>query len=1015
MPLKVLISLVIVISFAVNAKGAERASPIKVLSYTPYVDVARKALQQIAYEIKSGSLGPDDKLIDALVPVIKSEPYLLKDALEVLYLVPDKLLSSRKDLYEALKEHTSEPGVIEFIKQKGGPWKKEILLKKALKGDSQEADQAVAALVQLDLQPEDLKRLIEGYLTRRPENYSYLLQYIRSHPEKIPSVKNDVLKSLYYILYDRRYCNEGVAMFRISGLDGIKLLFERFMDGKMAEECSYLSFQALRAEAIDLGEAISRRLKEEKDPIFRGKLLVLLIEAGRYKEARRYARGLPEAGAIELINGFFENPSMIKKAGLWTMLKEHQSLRVRAAIENLEKKLFCDELKDKVKNAIRVALKRLQSRDTTTVIAMLQWLNYCGSHPFEVKRLVLALATRAEDLRVKQAAMNILTNRNSYCEFVSEVKPYLEKGNLQSRVQLAGFIGLCRAWDEKSFSLAVRLLKKIDQYEKKVILQALTTSEVFPEEAMRYLEEMYNYTKDPNFRLLILGVYLKGLAHSEKGVEKLARLISEGSIDGYDYDALAIPQALREPFGRALNKHLRWWKVWMISAIDIPDEIKAESLIMTSFQSVDKPFEERLKRLEEAAKLSEKVTLRFRKQLLDFFMNNTEQWITCDVQTPTLNYMLGPEGKRILLEFYLKESLNNKISEVVNYYNRFVKRREPFYTSNTSGFVPLPADSETVEFYTSLLKKINRKDTYRFNIVIKAIRESLVSIDQDKRGVFRPLVPLLKRQIVDSMDQVYSNAALRELIGMITGKTPPPAASEKRYQEMLSEVPLEWVSQSVEEALRKAKKMPLPFKIDTTKEYLLPDGQRIVVVSFVLPQGYGLINPQEPFCIDYDKEYPEGVGMDEPSDRPYRWYIYRLLRKGYTEPVELEFYWSKDFGSIKGKEVFPDMSRKGYKYYIPEKAYKSYVVAKRHNPMMFTLRIVDRPEGLVFQSPFPVQEIDFMATALRPLDGSEGRDCKSKFLLKRSTFQSYRMSKEQIMDNLFVVLSSVDGYRFKAQ
>lgn len=56
-----------------------------------------------------------------------------------------------------------------------------------------------------------------------------------------------------------------------------------------------------------------------------------------------------------------------------------------------------------------------------------------------------------------------------------------------------------------------------------------------------------------------------------------------------------------------------------------------------------------------------------------------------------------------------------------------------------------------------------------------------------------------------------------------------------------------------------------------------------------------------------------------------------------------------------------------------------------------------------------------MAMALRPLDGVDGRDCKRRFLLEMATLESYRMKKEEVLKSISVVLSSADGYRFKAQ
>jgi hypothetical protein len=1000
MRFRALISLFLVLAFA----SGLWASEIELLKTTPYVDVARNTLQRIDYALKDGSMKPTDALLDALIPIVENEPYLLKDALEVLYDLPEQMLYSRDDLFKALNRWKDRGEVIEFLSQRGGPQKKEILMDVAIHGSEEEADRAVAELTRMPLNREDIKRLIEGYLTRKTWGYPVLAGFLRNHPEILPSLNEKTLRRVQYLLQNDGDCLLGVRLFSASGTSGHRLLFKAWYQGRIAGSCEYVSYEALRQSAEDIAGDVLSVIATEGDPVIKGRLVVLLLQAGRLREARHWAETLTEEGALQLINAFSGQPEKLRRARMIGLLKSLNRGRLTGPIENLRKALVCYDLKGSKKETLREVLSKLSDKDTGVVVRTLDDINYCKTHPERLREAVIALAGSSDE-RVSLRAFRVLSGRRPYCSLVDRLKPLLSKpsSGINTKAETLGFVGFCRAWDEESVKEAVSLLERAEPWQKDIILRALTSTEVFPEDALREIERMYGAETDPNMRLSLLYVYLRGLSRTKEGVKRIARMLARGEIDDVTYSAhVMVPDKLKATFGRAVLEELHWWDDWMIQAIDIPADIKAESLIRTSLRSVDKPFEEMLKRLEEAAKLSESVAIRFRRQLLDIFKNNTKGWLASSVQTPTLNRMLGPEGKRVLLEFYLKKGLFHKISEVVKYYySRFFKRSEPLYVSNTSGFVPLPANRDTVEFYATYLKKINRKDTHRFNIIIDAIRESLLSVDQGKRGVFRPLVPLLKRQIVDTMDQdvIYTNATLRELIGMITGKTPPPTEAEKRYQKGLSGVPLEKFEHLKENALKEAKRMPLPFKIDTTKEYLLPDGQRILVMSFVLPEGYGIIEPQESFCIDYDKEYPEGVGMDEPSDKPYRWYVYKLIRKGYNKPVKVEFYWSRDFGMKKG--MLRGLG--DYRYYLPRKVYKSVLSIKQRPPEKFSLKIMDDANGRVIETPFPVQDIWYQSRALKPLDGREGRDCKQRFKADTLVETQY----------LRVLLSSASGYSFE--
>ncbi|RME65583.1 MAG: hypothetical protein D6778_06090, partial [Nitrospirae bacterium] len=262
-----------------------------------------------------------------------------------------------------------------------------------------------------------------------------------------------------------------------------------------------------------------------------------------------------------------------------------------------------------------------------------------------------------------------------------------------------------------------------------------------------------------------------------------------------------------------------------------------------------------------------------------------------------------------------------------------------------------------------------------------------------------PLVPLLERHLSHSPDSVYRNQQLRNTIGLITGKTPPPTDIEIAYEEKMKNSDLERFDRMKRKAIKEALPSEPPFEIDKTEEYLLKDGQRVLVVSFVLPEGVAILDPPEPFCIDYDKEYPEGVGMDEPSDKPYRWYVYKLIRKGYNKPVKVEFYWSRDFGMKKG--MLRGLG--DYRYYLPEKVYKSVLSIKQRPPEKFSLKIMDDANGRVIETPFPVQDIWYQSRALKPLDGREGRDCKQRFKADTLVETQY----------LRVLLSSASGYSFE--
>ena len=997
------LSLALVLVFAAGLQASEPISEVRLLKTTPYVDVARKYLQRIDYGLKEGSLKPSEEIIDALLPIVKNEPYLMKDALEVLYDLPEKMLYSRVDLYEALSRWKKMPEIMDFLSQRGGPKKKAILMDTAIHGPAPEADRAVAELTRMPLSRKDIKKLIKHYLTRHTEQYFYLVQFLMAHPEDIPPVDGNTLRKLTYLLLNDMDCPVGVKLFSTSGRKGLRMLFKRWYQGRVPQGCDYETYQALRMGAKEILKDVIEALPGEEDPVVKGKLVVLLFDAGRDRLAKKWAETLSEEAALQLISAYSDSPQELRKHGIIDVLSRLDRGRLNGRIKNLKRTLRCHDLKEAKRAAIRDVLSRLSSHDKKEVRTALDDINYCESHPEEIKDRVIEIALKGEG-ELRRMAFLVFGSRRSYCSRVENLKGLLRMPSSDTliRVQTLGFVGLCRAWDEESFRQAVSLLEKAGSQQKETILRALTTSEVFPEDALKKIERMYRSERDPNLKLSISYVYLRGLSQKGKGLKRIARMLARGEIDGNAYSAhMVVPDRLKATYGRALLEELRWWEDWMIYAIDIPADMKAESLIKTSLQSEDKPFEERLKRLEEAAKLSERIALKYRKQLLEFFRKNTSRWLAANVQTPTLNRVLGPEGKRVMLEFYLNKGFFQRLSSLFHY---FKNRREPLRVSNTSGFVPLPADSETVEFYASYLKKINQKDTYRFNTILDAIRESLLSVEQEKRGVFRPLVPLLEEKMGNTMEQVYANAALRELIGMITGKTPPPTEIEMAYERQMKNRDLERIDRMKEEAIKRAEVLPLPFKIDRIEEYILKDGQRILVISFVLPEGYAIIRPQEPFCIDYEREFPEQVGMDSPADRPYRWYVYRLLRKGYNEPVKVEFYWSKEMKAVEGVITMPDLGRKHYRDFVPERVYRSEIKIKQNSPVKFALSIKTTPEGRIIETPFPVQDLWYQSTALRSLDGSEGRDCKSRFQIDSGKFKP---------EYLRVVLSAADGYYLK--
>ena len=851
----------------------------------------------------------------------------------------------------------------------------------------------------MPLNRRDIKKLIKHYLTRQTEQYFYLTQFLRAHPEGIPSVDGKTLRKLTFLLLNDRDCSVGVKLFSTSAKEGLRILFKRWYQGRVSQGCEYEAYQALRKGAKEILKDVTEALPVEEDPLVKGKLVVLLFDAGRDRLAKKWAETLSEEGALQLISAYIDNVEELRRHGIIEVLSRLDSGMLSGRIKNLKRTLLCHDLKEAKRTAIGDVLSRLKSHDKKEVRTALEDINYCESHPEEIKDRVIEIALKG-DGELRRMAFLVFGSRGSYCSRVESLKGLLRMpSDMLTRVQILGFVGLCRAWDEESFRQAVSLLEKAGPEHKETILRALTTSEVFPEDALKKIERMYKSERDPNLKLSISYVYLRGLSQTGKGFKRIARMLARGDIDENTYSAhVMVPDRLRATYGRALLEELRWWDDWMIYAIDIPVDIKAESLIKTSLQSGDKPFEERLKRLEEAAKLSKRIALKYRKQLLEFFRKNTKRYLAANVQTPTLNRVLGPEGKRLMLEFYLNKGFFQRLSNLFHY---FKDRREPLHVSNASGFVPLPADSETVEFYASYLKKINQKDTYRFNTILDAIRESLLSVKQEKRGIFRPLVPLLKRKMGNTMKQVYANAALRELIGMITGKTLPPTQIEIAYERKMKNPDFERIDQMKEEAIKKAVKSPLPFKIDRLEEYILKDGQRVLVISFVLPEGYAIIRPEEPFCIDYERGFPEQVGMDSPADRPYRWYVYRLLRKGYNEPVKVEFYWSKEMKAVEGVITMPDLGRKHYRDFVPERVYRSEIKIKQNSPVKFALSIKTTPEGRVIETPFPVQDIWYQSMALRPLDGSEGRDCKRRFLIK---------TERIVPQYLKVVLSAAGGY-----
>ena len=108
-------------------------------------------------------------------------------------------------------------------------------------------------------------------------------------------------------------------------------------------------------------------------------------------------------------------------------------------------------------------------------------------------------------------AFLVFGSRKPYCSRVESLKGLLRmpSSDMLTRVQTLGFVGLCRAWDEESFRQAVSLINKAEPQQKETILRALTTSEVFPEDALKKIERMYKSEKDPNLKLSISYVYLR--------------------------------------------------------------------------------------------------------------------------------------------------------------------------------------------------------------------------------------------------------------------------------------------------------------------------------------------------------------------------------------------------------------------------------------------------------------------------------------------------------------------------
>ncbi len=991
-----------ILIFIILCSGVEAGlkEALKTLNTTPYVDVAKKTLQKIDYGLKDGSLKPSEEIVDALIPIVKKEPYLLKDALEVLYDLPERMLYSRDDLYQALNRWKNRPEVMDFLSRRGGPLKKAMLMEAAIHGSAQEADRAVAALTRMPLNSQDLKKLIKHYLTRQTEQYFYLTQFLRAHPEEIPSMDGRTLRQLSFLLLNNSDCSVGVKLFSRSGREGLRMLFKRWYRGRLAGGCEYETYEALRKGAKEIMKEVLKALPEEDDPLVKGQLVVLLFDSGRDRLAKKWADELSEEAALQLINAYADKPEELREKGIVSLLSKINRGRLTGYIENLKRTLLCDDLNKGRKQAIRTVLNALSGKKTALIEKTLQRISYCKTHPPEVMKEVVEIALNG-DPRIRSAALRVFSGRAQYCGLVEEVKGILKDTTaaLDIKAEGAGFISLCRAWDKESFRLTVDLIEHAGIDEKDLILRSLTTSEVFPEDALRRIQDMYKTEKDPNLRLSLQGIYLRGLSRSEQGLKSLARMIARAEVDEISFSVIKVPERLRRHFGEALLKELHWWDDWMLNSIDIPADLKAESLVRTALSATDKPLSERLLRLETAVKLSENTVQRHKGQLLSLFRENLKQWLSSEVQTPGLNRALGPEGTRLYDEYNLKSNILQRL------YSRLkcmFAKPEELRLLNTSGFVPLPPTEDTVEFYAGYLRKTGSGWDRRFSFIMYELNRSLMAAGETERHIFSPLVPLLKRHLSHSLspENVNRNKELRNTIKLITGRTPPPTDIEIAYEKEMENSDLDRVDRMTEEAIKRARPSPPPFEIEQTEVYSLRDGQRVLVISFVLPKGYAIIRPQEPFCIDYDREYPEQVEMDSPADRPYRWYVYKLLRKGYNKPVKLEFYWSRDFDLKKGMQ----RGVGDYSYYMPKKVYKSTLTLKQRPPERFSLRIKDDGNAKVIETPFPVQDIWYKSYGAKPLDGSVGRDCKRRFQIDTDRIEP---------EYLRVVLSATDGYYLK--
>ncbi|RME68333.1 MAG: hypothetical protein D6778_02035, partial [Nitrospirae bacterium] len=359
MRFKLLISLVFLVFFISGLWAFDGTSEISILKNTPFVDVARHTLQRIDYALKDGSLKPTDDLLDALIPIVKKEPYLLKDALEVLYDLPERMLYSRDDLYQALNQWKARPEVMNFLSQRGGPWKKPILLDVALHGSEEEADRAVSELTQMPLNRRDLEKLITHYLTRHTEQYFYLTQYLRSHTEDIPSVDEKSLRNLTYLLFSDMDCSAGVRLFAGSGTLGLRMIFKRWYQGRLAQGCLYETYTALRKGAKAIVEDVTKALSEEDDPLVKGQLMVFLFDAGHIKEAQRWAETLTEEGALQLVNAYARDVEKLKKYGILYILSKLDRGRLSGHIKSLKRTILCYDLKRERKRTIRDVLLRL--------------------------------------------------------------------------------------------------------------------------------------------------------------------------------------------------------------------------------------------------------------------------------------------------------------------------------------------------------------------------------------------------------------------------------------------------------------------------------------------------------------------------------------------------------------------------------------------------------------------------------------------------------------------------------